>query len=340
MAGKDTTRECPQGCHDFLEEAVPLLAEDLLAARVGLDIASTVAAKRAELDPAVYRALEEGNVIRNTENMALMVSAAKGLGLEEVRFSYTEEVQQLYMKIDLSVERPLTIFLDTLRFDVQELKEQSVFVSPYFVLDLVERFGFYETFASRQTADKQLVELWIAAVFTLLLGRFSDYYVGMARDDPPDVVVLKIDGADRTMREIELEITQYGSHSKDLVNVIGKKLRKKYQEGTVIVVLVEQAENIIVNELNEFIRTNNAYNQNVVIIGSSQPPGSFKAVVWGELIKPKPSEDDGWWEISMDANNASKGYRGYEGVVLKPIGSRFLPLNPVFVKELELRRQK
>ena len=248
----------PTGLHDFLEEAFPLLAEDLLAARVGLDIASTVAAERAELDPAVYRALEEGNVIRNTENMALMVSAAKGLGLEEVRFSYVEEVQQQYMKIDLSVERPLTIFLEILRFDVRELKEQSVFVSPYLVLDLVERFGFYETFASRQTADKQLVELWIAAVFTLWLGRESDYYVGMARDDPPDVVVLKIDGADRTMLEIELEITQYGSHSKDLVNVIGKKLRKKYQKGTVIVVLVEQAENIVVNELNDFIRTNNA----------------------------------------------------------------------------------
>ena len=49
----------PTGVHDFLEEAFPLLAEDFRAARVGLDITSTVAAERAELDPAVYRALEE-----------------------------------------------------------------------------------------------------------------------------------------------------------------------------------------------------------------------------------------------------------------------------------------
>ena len=41
----------------------------------------------------------------------------------------------------------------------------------------------------------------------------------------------------------------------------------------------------------------------------------------------------------MDANNASKGHRGYEGVVFKPEGSRFLPLHPVFVKELKLRHQ-
>ena len=44
-------------------------------------------------------------------------------------------------------------------------------------------------------------------------------------------------------------------HSKDLVEVIGKKLSKKYQEGTVLVVLVEQAESIVVNELDDFIRT-------------------------------------------------------------------------------------
>ena len=327
----------PIGLHDFLEDAFPLLAEDLRAARVGLDITSTVAAERAELDPALYRALEEGNVVRNTENVALMVSAARFMGLEELRFSYVDELQQ-YMKVDLSTDGPLTVFIDTLHVDVQELKEQSVFFSPYHVSVLVERFGFYEILASRQLVHKQLVELWIAAVFTLCLGRQSDYYVGMARDDPPDVKVLKIDGADGTMSEIELEITQYGSHSKDLVDVIGKKLRKKYQKGTVIVVLVEQAENIIPDELNDSIRTNNPYNQNVVIIGSSHAPGSFKAVVWGEPIKPKPSED-GWWEISMDANNASKGHRGYEGVVFKPKRSRSLPLHPVFVKELKLRHQ-
>ena len=101
------------------------MAEDLRVARVGFDITSTVAAERAELDPALYRALEEGNVVRNTENVALMVSAARCMGLDELRFSYVDEMQQ-YMKMDLFTDGPLTIFIDTLRFDVRELKEQSV----------------------------------------------------------------------------------------------------------------------------------------------------------------------------------------------------------------------
>ena len=296
-----------------------------------------MAAERAELDPALYRALEEGSAARNVENVGLMVSAAICLGLEEVRFSYVDEVQQQHMKVDLSTDRPLIIFLDRLRFDVRELKEQAVFVSPYQVLALVERIGFYETFASRHPADKQLIELWTAAVFTLCLGRERDYYVRLARDDPPDAEVLEINAADRNLRGISLEITQRGSHSKDLVDVIGKKLRKKYQKGTVLVVLVEQAENILINELDDFIRTNNPYHHRIFIIGGSKTPGSFKVVPWDEVTKPTHSET-AWLEINVDAENASKGHCGYEGVVFKPPGSRFLPPHPVFVKELELRR--
>ena len=294
-------------------------------------------AERAELDPALYRALEEGSAVRNVENVGMMVSAAKCLGLEEVRFSYVDEVQQQHMKVDLSTDGPLVIFLDRLRFDVRELKEQAVFVSPYQVLALVERIGFYETFASRHPADKQLIELWTAAVFTLCLGRGRDYYVRLVRDDPPDAEVLEIDAAGRNLNGIRLEITQHGSHSKALVDVIGRKLRKKYQEGTVLVVLVEQAEKILVNELDDFIRANNPYNQRIFVIGGSEAPGSFKVVPWDEVTKPTPSET-AWLEIGVDANNVSRGYRGYEGVVVEPPGSRFLPPHPVFVKELELRR--
>ena len=328
----------PARLHDLLEESFPLIGEDLRAARVRLGITSSVAAERAELNPALYRALEEGSAVRNVENVGLMVSAAKCLGLEEVRFSYVDEVQQQYMKVDLSTDGPLVIFLDRLRFDIRELKEQAAFVSPYQVLALVERIGFYETFASRQLVDKQLIELWIAAVFTLCLSRDQDYYVRLVKDDPPDVEVLEVNDADGSMGGIRLEITQHGSHSKGLVDVIGKKLRKKYQEGTVLVVLVEQTENIVVNELDDFIRANNPYNQRIFIIGGSEAPGTFKVVPWAEVTKPTASEI-AWAEIGVDAKNASKGHRGYEGVVFKPPGSWFLPGHPVFVKELELQRQ-
>ena len=326
----------PTGFKDPLEETIPLLAEALRAARVGLGISSTLAAQRVGLDPVEYRALEGGRVAKNKENVALMVSAARRMGLEELRIVYAGDVQQ-YIKVDLSTDGPLVIFVDKLSFDVRELKEQAVFVNPSKVLTLVHRLGFDKTLASRQPAYKQLIELWTAAVFTLCLRRDRDYYVRLVRDDPPDTEVLEINGPGWTLREIGIEITQHGSHSKDMVNVIEKKLRKKYQEGTVLVVLVEQAENILVNSLDDFIRANNPHNQRVFIIGGSEALNTFKVVPLDKISKPTTSETE-WLEIVVNARWASKGYSGYEGVVFGPQRSWFLPQHPVFVKELEIRR--
>ena len=61
-------------------------------------------------------------------------------------------------------------------------------------------------------------------------------------------------------------------------------------------------------------------------------------IPWDEVDRSTP-DGVGWWEIKADEKNASKGHRGYDGVVLKPPGSWFLPPRPVFVKELDLRRQ-
>ena len=338
MADNETGPRLPTGLNDLLQESFPLLAEDLRAARERLGISSSVAADCAELDPAIYRALEEGTCPRDVDNVGLMVSAAQSLGLEEVRFSYVDDVQHQYIKLDLSTDGPFVIFLDRLRFDVSELKEQAVYVSPYKVLDLVEFTGFYETVASRQPADKQLIELWTAAVFTLCLGRGGDYYVRLVRDDPPDAEVLEINAEGRNFRGFRLEITQHGSHSKDLLDVIGRKLRNRYQKGTIIVVLVEQAAEILINELHNFVRANNPYNLQIYVMGGSEAPGSFTVVPLREVTKPTPSET-AWLEIGVNTNNASRGYCGYEGVVFRPPESRFLPPYPVFVKELELRRE-
>ena len=330
-------RTAPTGFGDSLEEAIPLMAEDLRAARAGLGLTSTVAAERAGLDPALYRALEEGSAARNAGDLGLMMSASRCLGMKEVRFAYVDAVQH-YIKADFSTDGPPILFFDTLRLDVRELKEQSVFVSPYHALALVERTGFNETLDSRQPVDKQLIELWVAALFTLCLDRDWDYYVRLVSEDPPDAEVLKINREDGNISGIRIEIAQHGSHSKTLIGVVGKKLRKKYHDGTVLVVLVEQAEEILVAELDEFIRKNNPHNQWIVIIGGSKAAGSFKVVPWGWVTNPTPGEV-AWYEISVDAKNASKGHRGYEGVVVNAPQNRSRPRHPVFVKELALHRQ-
>ena len=101
---------------------------------------------------------------------------------------------------------------------------------------------------------------------------------------------------------------------------------------------VTQAEEIPVVDLDEFIRANNPHNQHIVIIGGTAEPGTYKVIPWDEVDRSTP-DGVGWWEIKADEKNASKGHRGYDGVVLKPPGSWFLPPHPVFVKELDLRRQ-
>ena len=342
VEGRDNQGNRPiekmRGWGEFLEGASPLIAEDLRAARIQLGITSRMAAERANINPELYLALEEGSAGKNLENLDLLSLAAMRLGLEELRICFVEEVQQQYLKIDLSTDGPPTFFLDTLSLDIRELKEQSLFVSPHQVFHLGDRLRFDEIFESKRRADKQFVELWIAAIFTLHLHPRRDYYVRLVKDNAPDVEVLDIDGSAGNMKIHRLEITQHGRYSKDLADVIGKKLRKKYGAGTIIVVFVEQAESIFINELDDFIRANNPFNQRIVLISGSKTPGSFVIVPWGVVPNTKPSETV-LMEISVDAKNASKGYCGYKGVVFEPRGSRFLPPLSVFVKVIDLHRQ-
>ena len=277
---------------EFLEEMIPLIAEDLRTARARLGITSARAAKRARLDAARSRALEKGAVQRSQHTIALMVSVARSLSLKSIRASYADEIGQ-YMRIDLSTDRPLTTFVDNLEVDVTQLKEQGHFVSPYGVLALVEPTGFYTTFESSSPIDKRIVELWIAAVFTLGLGRGRDYYVRLVSDDPPDVEVLVIDRKSTSLNVIRVEITQHGRHSKSLVGVIGKKLLKRYQDGTVLVVLVEQSASVPVADVYEFIRKNNPHHQRIYIIGGGAEAGSFVVLPCDEISSPTPARKYG-----------------------------------------------
>ena len=314
-----------------------MIAEDFRAAGKRLGITSSLAASRCGIDSSLYIAFEEGSVDRNQDNLGIAASVAKRLGLEEIRISYVEDVQQQYLKLDLYADGPLTIFIDTLRHDVRELEEHSLFVNPHQVFEIVERIGFDELFRSREHADKRLAELWIASVFALSLGQTEDYYVGLIGDNAPDVEVIVVGGQIGRIASIKLEITQHGRHSAGLTDVIEKKLSKKYAEGTVIVVLVEQAEDVRIEELDDFIRANNAFSQEIVIIGGSRTPGSFKLVPWERVTRSSDGEIS-WMEIDVRAKDASKGYRGYDGIVFKSGANRLLPLHPVFVKDLDLRR--
>ena len=139
---------------------------------------------------------------------------------------------------------------------------------------------------------------------------------------------------------IRVEITQYGRHSESVVDVIGKKLLKRYQDGTVLVVLVEQSTRVPVADLYEFIRKNNPHHQRIYIIGGGAEAGRFIVIPCDEISSPTPGEK-AWMEMNVHAKDASMGHLRCEGVVFTPRDNRFSRLSPafpMFVKKIELRR--
>ena len=322
---------------EFLEEAIPLIAEDLREARVRSGMTSATAAKRGLLRVARYRALESGRIRRTKHNVASMISLARRLGLQSVRVSYVDVIRQ-HMKVDPSTDGSLTIFVDALEADFEELRKQGYFVSPYRIFALVDSIGFGSTLDSRKSIDKRIFEFWVAAVFTLCLDRDKDYYVRPIRADAPDAEVLVADRKTSTVGIIRVEITQHGRHSKSVFDVIGKKLRKRYQDGTVLVVLVEQSASLPVAELHEFVAKNNPHDQRIYIIGGSGKVGRFKVVPWDKVTTPAAGEK-AWMEISVDTTDTSEGRCKYDGVVFKPpYTSRFRHVFPLFVRKMDLRR--
>ena len=274
---------------------------------------------------------------KSKQNVAAMMSVAECLGLETVRMSHVDFLEQ-YLQVGVAHDKPTTIFLDALDTNVAELKEQGHFVSPHLLLDFVDREGVGPIIDSRKAIDKMIVELWVTAIYTLCLEGNKDYYVRPTRTDAPDTEVFVEESDRNAISMMRVEITQHGRHSADLRDTIGKKLRKRYQAGTVLLVLVEEEQSLPVADLYDFIENRNAHRQRIVIIGGVGEPGKFKVVPWNEVTVPASGEK-AWAEISVDTKDRSKARCKYDGVVFKPpFTSRFRPLFPAFVKAVSLHR--
>ena len=315
------------------------MAQDLRTARGRLGITSYHASKRASLSAAYYWALEKGLVPRSEHVLRKLVSVCRHLDMESVRVAYVDEIDQ-YVNLDLSSNPSsgrMIPFLDTLKADVSELEEIECFLSPDTIVGFFERVGFEATLASRKPVDKQMVELLSGSVLTMCLDQDKDYYVKPVKDDPPDVELLEVDRDSFVFTVFRLEITQHGKYSESLFELIGKKLAKRYQKGTILVVMVEESERFVVAELDEFIRNNNPHGQRLVIIGGTGRLGKFLAVPWDEVSSPGPGKVE-WREIEVDQKERSTGFRKYQGVFCEPSWRWRLLGMPLFVKEVVLSR--
>ncbi len=285
-------------------------------ARIGAGISPGWVAKQAGLDDVRYAELESASGPRNRSTLSDLVSIGQQLGLDSVRVAYVNEIGQ-YMKIALSKDGRSIPHVDSLDADAATLKKREYFVSPHAVLAFVAQAGFRSILSSTELIDKQIVELWTAAVFSISLGQGHDYYVRLVNNDPPDAEVLAIKTENGDLSMVRAEITRHGPHSTSLFDVIAKKLGKKYQQGTAIVVLVERSESLQVAELHRFIRENNRHGQRIVIIGGGERASTFKVVPSDRIFSPLPGYT-AWKEYDVGVADAGRGHQGYEGLVFEP----------------------
>ena len=315
--------------NELLEEAIPLVAEDLRSARARRHLTSTEAAKQAGISVSRYRMFESGAARNPVEDLAEMISVAGHLRLESVRMSYVDFIDQ-HMRVSTARNGPVAIHIDTLDSSVTELREQGYFVSPQRVLDFVAREGIGPILDSRQRVHKAMVELWVTAIFTISIDGDLECYVRLVRDDPPDTEVLMIDKKTRDLQMLRVEVTQHGRYTTSVTEVLGEKLQKRYQEGTVLLVLVEEAEELAVFDLYDFIQKNNPHSHRVEMIGGAGETGKFWVLHWdasGEMATAIP----------VDMNDGNHGRREYDGVVFKPpYTSRFRNVFPVYIRTFEL----
>jgi len=155
------------------------------------------------------------------------------------------------------------------------------------------------------------------------------------KDDPPDVEVLSVKLDSRAFLTMSLEIVQYGKYSQDVFEVIGKKLAKRYERETVVVVATETATDLPVADLHDFIRDNNPHGLRVFLIGGTGEVGRFKGLPCDEITCD--GADYYEWidkEVKQEARNA--GFLGLDGVFCETAGlARFLKM-PMFVREVKL----
>ena len=250
-----------------------------------------------------------------------------------------EEIGQ-YVNIDLSRNtwrEPATAFLDVLEANVAELQDIECFIGPAAVFGYLERIGFGATLASRKPADKQMVELLTGAVFTMFLDEANDYYVKPVKDDPPDVEVLAVERDSRAFFTTKLEIVQDGKYSESVFEVIGKKLAKRYERGTILVVVIEETEQFLIADLHDYIRDNNPHGLRIYVISSTGKAGRFKGLPCDEITSDGADYFE-WREMEVDQRDRNAGFLGHDGVFCETSRfARFLQM-PLFVREVKLSR--
>jgi len=168
-----------------------------------------------------------------------------------------------------------------LSYKLSELPD-NLMISPKFLFDwwdlVIGHFGS-ERALNDKSADFRLArELRVSAVFACCkrLSSNKEHWVAAVSDQAPDALVARFDlnhiGAFRQIYPIE--VTEYGSNSASIEEVIKKKLDKAYTQVTRIVCYISRSDMtsfVDTVKLSEFVSKNNPSGYEVWVLGSFQP---------------------------------------------------------------------
>ena len=136
---------------------------------------------------------------------------------------------------------------------------------------------------------------------------------------------------------IKIEVTRYGKYSNNIYEIIQKKLAKRYDNNTVVVVLVDRKEKIAVTDLYQFIKENNSENRRIYILGGTGDKTSIRILPCSEI--KSISNDIEWMEAEVTVGSGKKTSRKYDGIAIKePFMKRSYQAHPVYVKKVNLSR--
>ena len=165
----------------------------------------------------------------------------------------------------------------------------NLYLSPAFLFawwdKVIERSGAQAALKDHSPDFKLGRELWVAAIFACCkrIQNDKEHWVKPVDDVAPDAIVayMKRDALGFGQLMYPIEVTTYGSDSRNIENVLKSKLDKSYTGVTRIICYITGADNSGVvdsRKLIKFVAENNPREYEVWLLGSLDSPIGSKVL--------------------------------------------------------------
>lgn len=311
------------------------IARQLKMRRQKFALTQAEVAKKIGIKQSYYAKMEDGKTLLSPKQVNYMLDAARSMGIQQLKYSYINELRR-HIMLDLKNKE---MFFHSHIYSVQELKEQGVFISPHKIFALADKIDLSLKLSRGDKVDLVLLELWVAAHFAFVIKKNKDQklYLRPVREEYPDAEILNLNKGE--MKLLKVEVTHYSRYSKDIYDVLKKKLGKRYDENTFTVVFVSRKDTLNLNDLNRFIKQHNSNNQKIWILGYFK---KYEMILMPCSEITPEGEGASWAELVLNQSNIKKKHSKYDGVIVYPPYDnkiQFLKpaIPPCFIKKIHFR---